>query len=638
MPSQPEYGIVVAQDVMVPMRDGVRLATDVYRPARDGEPVPGALPAVLGRTSYDKRNDWLWVEQVAEFFTPRGYVVVIQDLRGRGNSEGTGGYRHVVNPHEGEDGYDTVEWLAAQPWCDGRIGAVGSSHGAIVQQLMALHRPPHLAAIWPDAGPINNHAHHIREGGAMKVMMFGAQFLHAQDAQEIRDDPAARKAIEEALAGMRELVHRQPFKPGGTALACVPSLEENFFDYYWRGAYDEFWSQEANDQQRYFERHADVPGVYSGGWYDAFSGATTAYYEAMTATNTTPQRLIMGPWTHYGIFQGYSFSGDVEFGPAAAWGFERYNEERLRFFDRYLKGDENGFEDDPPVLIFVMGGGDGRRTRDGRLRHGGRWRAEHEWPLSRSRQATYHLRSAGRLTLEPPDEDEPPSRYSYDPAHPVPTVAGSIVGYFEIVPLPEGIEPFFADRVPLPVRMRSIVTAGGRHQKEEADVVGARPPYPPLAARPDVLVFQTDHLAEDVEVTGSIDVVLWIASTAVDTDFTAKLIDVYPPSIDHPGGYHLNLVDSILRTRYRNGFEAEELMTPGEAYELALSLPPTSNLFKAGHRIRLDVSSSSFPLYDVNPNTGEPVGRHTRTVAAHQTVFTDRARPSRVVLPVIPAT
>ncbi len=637
MASARQYGIVISQDVMVPMRDGVHLATDIYRPARDGEAIPGRFPVILGRTSYDKRNDWLWVKQVAEVFTPRGYIVAIQDLRGRGNSDPTGDYRHVANPREGEDGYDTVEWLAEQPWCDGSIGTVGSSHGAIVQQLLALHRPPHLTAIWPDAGPINNYAHHIREGGAMKVMMFGAQFLHAQDAQEVRDDPVARKAVEDALARMRELVYEQPFKPGATALRFAPALEENFFDYYWRGAYDDYWKQECNDQQRYFARHADVPGVYSSGWYDAYSVATTAYYQEMAARNESPQRLIMGPWTHYAIFQGFSFAGDVEFGPAAAWGFDRYNYERLRFFDRHLKHEENGLDQDPPVRIFVMGGGDGRRNRDGRLNHGGRWRYEEEWPLARAREQTYYLRAGGRLDPAPPAEHETPSRYLYDPDHPVPTVAGSIVGFFETLPLPAGTDPFFAEWLPLPLRMTSIITSGGRHQREAPDVVGARPPYPELAARPDVLVFQTEALREDVEVTGRAEVILWVASSARDTDFTAKLIDVYPPSIDYPAGYHLNLVDSIIRTRYRAGWEAEQLMTPGEPCEVRIVLPPTSNLFCAGHQIRLDVTSSSFPLYDLNPNTGEPVGRHTYMQTAHQTVFTDSGRPSRVLLPVVPS-
>ena len=186
--------------------------------------------------------------------------------------------------------------------------------------------------------------------------------------------------------------------------------------------------------------------------------------------------------------------------------------------------------------------------------------------------------------------------------------------------------------------MRSIVLDGAAHQQEAPGIVGAEPPYPPLASRGDVLVFQTDPLKEDVEVTGPLAVNLWISSSAVDTDFTAKLIDVYPPGEDYPSGYHMNLVDSIIRTRYRNGWETPEMMTPGEVYPVRIDLPPTSNLFKRGHRIRVDISSSNFPRFDVNPNTGEPVGRHTHSIVARNTVYLDPTRPSHIVLPIIPST
>ena len=633
MPRQPEHGVVIARDLMVPMRDGVRLATDVYRPARDGEPLPGRFPAVLGRTSYDKSSPQMWVAPVGEFFARHGYVAVVQDLRGRHRSEGTGQYFHTANPNEGPDGYDTVEWIAAQPWSNGRVGTVGSSHGAIVQQVMALHRPPHLSAIWPDVGPTNIHAHEAREGGAMALHMFGALFLHAHDAQEIRDDPEAKRVIERAMERMRELVFETPFRPGQTPLRVVPNLEKTLFDYYYRGAYDDFWAQECCDQTRHFDRHADVPGTYSGGWFDPFASATTGYYAAMAARNRTPQRLVMGPWAHPTMRgPGSTWTGDVDFGPEAAWGDALYNAERLRWFDRWLRDAENGVEAEPPVRIFVMGGGDGGRTAEGKLRHGGRWRAEREWPLARARPTPYYLRADGLLSPEPPDDD-PPASFAFDPTQPVPTIGGAVTGFYEMLPLPEGLHPAFASPR---ARMRSIVLEGPTHQREGPGVVGARPPYRLLAERPDVLVFQTPPLERDVEVTGPVAVELSVSSSAPDTDFTSKLLDVYPESSDRPEGYHLALVDSIVRARYRNGPEREELMTPGALYRVRIDLPPTSNLFRAGHRIRLDVSSSNFPRFDVNPNTGEPVGRHTRLVAATNTVYRDRDRPSRVVLPIIP--
>ncbi|MBV9546257.1 MAG: CocE/NonD family hydrolase, partial [Chloroflexi bacterium] len=428
-----------------------------------------------------------------------------------------------------------------------------------------------------------------------------------------------------------------PFKPGHTPLRVVPNLERTLFDYYWRGEYDDYWSAEYNDYSRYFDRHADVPGTYSSGWYDPYSIATTTYFATMTKQNTTSQRLIMGPWTHDSMRQGASSAGDVEFGADSVWGLARYNAEQSRWFDHWLKDEPTGVENDPPVRIFVMGGGSGRKNAAGRLEHGGRWRDEREWPLARTRYEPYYLHSTGSLSLEQPAAHGEPLSYSHDPAHPVPTIAANVTGFFEMVPVGDGIEPHMARFVPGRVRMRSIVTPGAADQRESPGILGARPPYLALATRPDVLVFQTEPLVTSIEVTGPIEVHLWISSSAVDTDFTAKLVDVYPPNLDYPDGYAMNLVDSIIRARYRGSWERADLMRPGELYEVCLSLPPTSNVFAVGHRIRLDVASSNFPRFDVNPNTGEPVGRHTHMVVARNTVYADAAHPSRVILPVIPA-
>ena len=631
------YGIVIAKDVMVPMRDGVRLAADIYRPARDGEPVPGEFPTILLRTSYDKSAQ-RYISTIADFFTPRGYVTVQQDLRGRYRSEGRGQYRHTANPHEGRDGYDTIEWIAAQPWSSGRVGMVGSSHPGLVQTHAALYRPPHLTAIWPDVSPINSYDHQVRSGGAMQLHMFGALFLHAQDSQAALTDPVIREGIVHAMTRMRDLVYATPFKPGHTPLAAVPELEQTLFDYYWRGAYDEFWSAEFNDFSRYFARHADIPGTFTGGWFDPYATATTGQYAAMTHQNSSPQRLIIGPWVHMGMRSAgdTSVANDVDFGPTAVWGFERFNSEQLRWFDRWLKDAPTGVEDDPPVRIFVMGGGDGHRTPAGHLFHGGSWRDEHEWPLARAQPTTYYLRGDGNLSVDLLPQDAPPARFSFDPAHPVPTIGGPVTGFFEMVLPAQRMDPFWIKYLPPWVLMRSVVPDGPAHQQEAPGIIGCTPPYQPLAMRPDVLVFQTDPLEHDVEVTGPIEVKLWIASSAADTDFTAKLIDVYPPNPDYPAGYHMNLVDGIIRCRYRDSFEHETLMNAGETYQVRIALPPTSNLFQAGHRIRLDISSSNFPRFDINPNTGEPVGRHTHTLVAYNTVYGDRNRPSQIILPIIP--
>jgi len=289
------------------------------------------------------------------------------------------------------------------------------------------------------------------------------------------------------------------------------------------------------------------------------------------------------------------------------------------------------------VQIFVMGGGGGRKTELGKLDHGGRWRSENEWPLARAHPTPYFLDGDGSLRTEPPADGAEPRRFAYDPDDPVPTIGGLYCAVGELPPEGEGaIEPAWMRLLNPALLLRNIMTPGPADQKESPAYFTAREPYRRLSERPDVLVYQTEPLTEPVEVTGRVEVELWIASSAVDTDFTAKLVDVYPPNEDYPEGYDMLLNDSIIRTRYRNGFEREELMEPGTPYLVRMLLPPTSNLFAPGHRIRIDVSSSNFPRLERNPNTGEPIGRHTHQVVAQQTVFADAQRPSRVVLPIVP--
>jgi uncharacterized protein len=629
--SRPTYSLAKFKNVMLRMRDGMRLATDLYRPAIAGVLSEGTFPTILCRTSYDKSAQ-RYVD-IADYFTPRGYVVALQDLRGRFDSEGLGQYFHVANVNEGSDGYDTVEWIAAQPCSNGRVGMVGSSHPGLTQTLAALHRPPHLTAIWPDVVPINSYLHQARRGGAMCLQMFGALFVHALDAQAFRDNPSGRQVIIDAMEHLRELVYATPFKSGHTPLAVVPNLEKTLIDYYTRGTYDDYWAMECNDFTRHFERHADIPVMLTGGWFDLFADATPVYYARMREQNAAPVRLIMGPWTHTQMRNGISFAGDVDCGSGAVWGSEHYFAAQLRWFDRWLKDLSTGVDAEAPVRIFVMGGGDGRRTREGHLNHGGRWRDEREWPLARTQLINYYLHADGLLSGV--TSKSASLEFTYDPSHPVPTIGASSSGLMELISLGDGLDPFWGRNISPWLRLRSIVQEGAAHQKEEPGMVGARHPYLPLSMRPDVLVFQTPPLMRDLELTGEVLVKLWVSSTAVDTDFTAKLIDVYPPNEDYPAGYHLNLSDSIIRCRYRTGWEHEEFMTPGETYPVQISLAPTSNLFKAGHRIRVDVSSSNFPRFDLNPNTGEPMGRHTHTITAHNTVYMGTAHPSHVVLPII---
>jgi hypothetical protein len=630
------FGIVIAKDVMVPMRDGIRLATDVYRPAREGELVGGRFPTVVCITPYDKAERRY--TEIADFFVPHGYAVVLQDLRDRHRSEGTKEYFHSATPHTGRDGYDTIEWIATQPWSNGRTGMVGSSYAGITQIRTALESPPHLTAIWPDVAPTNVYENQTREGGAMQLHMFWALYIHAADAQEVQGDWEKQREVFDDLRNLRQLFWQTPWKKGTLALRHVPALDATLELYTTRGAYDEWWAAKENDFTRFWPDHADIPATMTTGWYDGFPHADTEYFAAMAAKNDSPQRLIVGPWSHVGMRGDSTYTHDVDFGPASCWGVQRYFEEQLEFFNRWLPDGATGHpKDEPPVKIFVMGGGSGRKTAQGKLDHGGRWRAEQEWPLARAVPTTYYLHGDGSLRREPPPADAEPRRFTYDPDDPVPTIGGLYCAVGELPSEGADIEPMWARLLNPALLLRNIMTPGPADQKESAACFTAREPYRRLSERPDVLVYQTEPLAHPVEVTGRTRVDLWIASSAADTDFTAKLIDVYPPNDDYPEGYDMLINDSIIRTRYREGFDREVMMEPGTPYAVTMLLPPTSNLFAAGHRIRIDVSSSNFPRLERNPNTGEPIGRHTHTIVAQQTVFSDADRPSRILLPVVPS-
>jgi uncharacterized protein len=619
------YGIVVSKDVMVPMRDGIRLATDLHRPGRNGELVEGRFPTIVCLTPYDKTERRY--TEIADFFVPQGYAVVLQDIRDRHRSEGTKEYFHSATPHTGRDGYDTIEWIAAQPWSDGRTGMVGSSYAAITQIRTALEAPPHLTAIWPDVVPTNVYHHQTREGGAMQLHMFWALYIHAADAQEVQGEPAKQEDVWNDLRNLRQLFWEWPWHKGELALRHVPALDEALEHYVSRGAYDEWWAKKENDFTRFWHDHGDIPVTMSTGWYDGFQHSDTEYFAAMAEQNTAPQRLIVGPWSHVGMRGDVTWTLDVDFGPDSRWGPKRYFEEQLRYFDAHLK--DAGPLDDPPVRIFVMGGGTGRKTSEGKLDHGGRWRDEQEWPPARAREKVYWLADGALAESETVGE---PRTFTYDPADPVPTIGGNYCAVGEFPAQGEGMEPMWMRLLNPALLLRNIMTPGPADQKESAAFFTAREPYRRLSERPDVLVYQTEPLAEPVEVTGRAVVHLRVSSSAVDTDFTAKLIDVHPPNEDYPEGYDMLINDSIIRCRYRNGFEQEELMEPGTEYDVQILLPPTSNLFAAGHRIRIDVSSSNFPRLERNPNTGEPIGRHTHEVVAENAVH-----GGRVVLPVIPA-
>jgi uncharacterized protein len=599
-------GAHLESDVMVPMRDGVYLATNILYPIQDVNPLETPLPVLLQRTPYNKSSQ-LRMEE-ARNFASQGYVSVIQDCRGRYASQG--GFSKYVD--EGNDGYDTIEWLARQPWCNGKIGVYGLSYAAHTQAALACLDPPHLACMWLDCGGFSNaFISGCRNGGAFELRQVTWAYREALECPDVNRDPVKKRALQEQ--NIHDWFQRLPWKAGQSPLSCCPDYESYLLEIWGHETFDEYWRQVGLCAEAHYSQLADVPQVHLGGWYDTYSMSTTDNYAALSAIKQGPVSLIMGPWTHGA--RSVSYAGDVDFGEQARVDgnlSKDYNSYRLAFFDYWLKGQETAWAKEPPVRIFVMGGGSGRRNSDGRLSHGGYWRSEDAWPLERAQDTRFLLLEGGRLSRHEQPGRPSSSRFLFDPNHPVPTIGGNVSSGSPI------LEP------------------GGFNQQESPEFYGSRPPYLPLASRPDVLVFQTESLVEDTEVTGPISVHLWVSSTAPDTDFTAKLIDVYPPSEDYPQGYVLNITDGILRCKFRDSWEKPSLMEPGNVYAITIRLYPTSNLFARGHRIRLDISSSNFPRLDVNGNTGENPALSQIKVPAVNTVHHDPEHPSYLLLPLVP--
>ncbi|MBI3825214.1 MAG: CocE/NonD family hydrolase [Candidatus Rokubacteria bacterium] len=625
--TKPQFDVVVMKNVMVPVRDGVRLAADVYLPARHGRPArPGGLvdapvPALVERTPYSKDNGDR-VELNGLWYAERGYAVVLQDVRGRYRSEGTFGFLR----QEAEDGYDSIEWIAAQPWCNGTVGTFGLSYGGWTQSTAAALNPPHLAAMWVDEAGANAWTSCLRHNGAFEMRWLCWALWQGAKSHEAKADPVLERAL--ASVNVREWLGRMPLKRGASPLALIPAYEAWAFDIATRGdGDDELWQPPGFNIERHWDGFRDCPQVHLSGWYDSYTRATLENFTGLGARKRGPVRCVMGPWIHSVKPLGQTFSGDVDFGAAAAID---HNEERLAFFDAALREMETAWTAGPPLRLFVMGGGSGRRNAAGRLEHGGGWRDERQWPLPRTRFTDFHLHPGGGLRPERPRAAEASSAWPFDPRHPVPTIGGNMSSLVGLLPRPAG-----AGEIPVEERERDVIgIAGAFDQREDPRFFGCAPPWLPLASRPDVLVFQTEPLGRDQEVTGPVTVRLWVSSDAPDTDVTVKLVDVYPPSADYPNGFAMNVTDSILRLRWRHGPRAE-LLAPGTIHEVAFPLYPTSNVFGAGHRIRLDVSSSNYPRFDVNPNTGEPLWASPLTRVATNRIHHDAAHPSHLTLPVI---
>jgi len=608
------YGVVAVTDVMVGMRDGVLLATDIYRPAQGGVALAEKFPVILERTPYGKvepsRSELDLAQaqpysrhEIAQYFVEQGYVVVYQDCRGRYDSQG----RFEKYLSEADDGEDLLRWLVRQPWCNGKIGTMGLSYAAHTQFALATKSPPGLTTLILDCGGFADaYQCGVRQGGAFEMKQVTWAVQQAKEA--LRGDPIASRALE--MEDLREWFKAMPWRQGQSPLRWAPDYEKYLFEQWESSDFGDYWRQPAIYAKGSYADMPALPQVHMSSWYDVYVRSTLENYQAMAAKHLGVQ-LIMGPWLHGD--RNITFSGDVEFGPQAAFDGNiatNWREFRAHWFDRWLKG-LHEVESRPRVLLFLMGGGSGRRNEAGRLDHGGAWVQAETWPLPGAVPTAFYLHPDHSLSPNRVASPEQVLTYDFDPRNPAPTIGGSLTSG----------KPIFA--------------GGAFDQREDARFFGCKSNGMPTSARHDVIVFETPPLESDVAVVGSVVAHLHVSSNCPDTDFTLKLIDVHPPTMDYPQGFAMNITDGILRCRYRKSFEHPEPMVEAEVCEISIEAFATANLFKAGHRIRVDISSSNFPKFDINPNTGENFVNARLTRIATNSIHIGPAHPSRVELSVV---
>jgi uncharacterized protein len=563
------YEVLVERNVAVKMRDGVILRADVYRPN-----TPGRFPVLVQRTPYNRASSPDFPEEFDFKAAAHGYAVIVQDSRGRYGSEG----EWYPFKYDSRDGYDTVEWAAAQPYSGGRVGMFGGSGEGVCQMLAAISQPPHLAGLFPFITASNYHDGWTYQGGAFELW-FSQNWVSG-----LMLDTLNRHALNGAApAKWIAQLPLSAYPPASSGMSEDPA--PYYADWLAHPSYDDYWKQWSIEEN--YSR-ITVPAFHLGNWYDIFFGGTLRNYQGIRDHGGSEaarhgQRLLVIVGTH---ISGGRKIGDVDFGPEALKAPNLYDLV-LRWYDYILQGFANGMDREKPVKFFVMGSN--------------QWEEADTWPPPQAVATRYYLHSAGSanslagdgsLNTEAPSA-ETPEHFVYDPTDPVPTRGGNLCCDAQHFP-------------PGPFDQR------------------------PNEARADVLVYTTTPLENDLEVTGPVTLDLYVASSAVDTDFTGKLVDVWPD------GFAQNLADGILRARYRKSPEHAEFMNPGETYRLRIDLWATSNVFKTGHRIRLEVSSSNFPRFDRNLNTGENPGWSTRLTKATNTVYHDRDHPSALILSVMP--
>jgi len=554
------YNVEMRLDVNIPMHDGVQLSADICLPRADGP-----FPTILIRTAFNQETV-PFIEK-GRALASLGYVCVIQDFRGRYDSDG----KNVPFHGQGEDGYDTQEWIGQQPWCNGKIGTAGMSYMGIVQWQSAPHRSEYLTCMVPRVAPCDHVADALAPGGAfqltwlMPVSIGGILSARSSQSSSYHNWTEAYRTL--PLVGFDEVM--------GMKLPYWRDWIQQPLD-------DDYWTA-LNMETRWAD--IAVPAFIMGGWYDVHAASAFTYFNGISQHGRTPaarqSKLIVGPWTH--DLSSSAKTGDIDFGAHSMVGLDALE---LRWFDYWLKGMDNGIVDEPPLRLFIMGIDE--------------WRDEHEWPLARTEWQKWYLHSDGNANMvrgdgglsTEPQTQEPADHFVYDPNYPAQTLGGN------------NLSPEVALHGPYDQR--------------------------PVEMRSDVLCYSTDPLAADLEVTGPIKLVLYAATDGADTDWTAKLIDVSPT------GYAKNLCDGIIRARYRQGFSQPTLLQPNQVYEYDIEVGVTGNVFRAGHRLRLEVSSSNFPRFDRNLNTGHAIGMDAEMRPAQQTVHHSREYPSHLVLPVIP--
>ncbi len=605
----------------VPMRDGVHLATDVYLPTNEDERGDG-FPVIVERTPYDKsgisRSELTRRQpepktrrQVAEWFAARGYAVVIQDCRGRFESEGE--FRKYVN--EAEDGYDTLAWIFEESWCNGRIGTMGLSYGAHTQCALAALDPPGLTCMFIDSGGFSNaYQSGIRQGGAFEMKQVTWAYRHALQSRKTAAEPERRARLE--AVDIADWMRRLDWAVGDSPLAAAPEYEAYLFEQWQKGKMSDYWRQPGLFAEGYYHNYPDVPVAILGSWYDPYVFAATTHFRELSRLKDSPIHLLLGPWTHGD--RSRTWAGNVDFGEQSVLDANiapDYFELRLAWFDEHLRSSratDTAFE--APLTYFRMGGGPGNHDGHGRVRHSGAWRTARSWPPEDSEELSLYMHPDGSLAESPPANERGECFYDFDPLDPVPTIGGAVTSG----------EP--------------VMSGGAYDQVQTPETFAVKPVAValPLAERPDVLVFQSAPLENDLEICGPVVAELCVSSDRPDTDFTIKLLDVYPPSEELADGFAMNLTDGIFRMRYRQSWERECFMEKGAVYRIQVTAADTSNLFRKGHRIRVDVSSSNFPRFDINPNTGNPTGDMRNPQVARNSVHCGNSHASRVTIRIRP--